>query len=459
MKIQSKLIAGFSVILTVFLISTLISLWALNSTQESAIGVEKRYRSLKAVEDLRLMAANLSITLLDLINEKNNAHTRQESLTFLTSFKKELAEDRVDHLTHASDQKHAKLFRTSFAHLETMLQIADEKLLPALQQGTLSQRAERQISQQLHSIRAQLLLKLDQIAKHDEQDIDLAEAEDIDNSANAKNMLILMLVFGIALGLAAFFVISRQIMLPIQATVAMLKDMASGDADLSKRIPITSKDELADLAEYFNQFISKLQKTINEIIGSAETSVAVVNALDKNSATIKDGTSEMTAMSGTISSATEQINANMNTMASSSEEASANVNSITAVVEELSANMNTIAAAAEEASVNMSGISDNVTTISKDLETVISKNASELSVSLQDINERTRRAQKISVQANEGAEANQKAMTELSDVTQQIGQILQLVNNIASQTNMLALNATIEAASAGQAGKGFDGGI
>jgi len=451
MKIQRKLSLGFVLVNGLFLVSTLISFWAINANKNSAHKVEEMHLSLEAVEDLKEMATELSLTLVDIVLDKE---FDEENEKFLDSFKQELIEDRKVYLAADMEPRHRVGYVHAFEVMEKMLKLGEMELIPALDGVTRKEEFER-IAAELRELRASLLSGLGEVAKVDREQIIVAKAEEEATSSKTKTLLILVLIFGAGMGIGAAFVIGRQIMTPLMGTLNILKGMSTGDADLNQRVPAKTHDELGELAGYFNDFLGNLQGTINEIIGSAETSVAVVNAIDQNSTVIQEGTDEMMAMSGTISAATEEINVNMSTMASSSEEASANVNSITAVVEELSANMNTIAAAAEEASVNMSGIAENVSTISQDIEQVISKNATELSTSLQDINERTKRAQAISLQANKGAEDNQKAMTELNEVTQQIGQILQLVNNIASQTNMLALNATIEAASAGQAGKGF----
>jgi len=451
MKIQKKLTLGFLLVNGLFLVSTLVSFWAINTNHDSAAKIEAYHGSLEAVEDLKQMATELSFAYMDLLVEPE---LMAEDEKFFADFKKEMASDKEEYINLATDPKHLAEYKTAFVRMEKMIVFGDEELIPATDRFTTKEQY-KQLSERLHAFQDELFKGLAKIAEFDRQQIEIGKAEEAAVNSETKTMLIFILVFGLAMGMSAAFYIGRQIMTPLMATVNILKGMASGDADLHQRVPAKTKDELGDLATYFNQFLENLQSTINEIIGSAETSAAVVHALDVNSAVIKDGTNEMAAMSGTISAATEEINVNMSMMASSSEEASANVNSITAVVEELSANMNTIAAAAEEASVNMAGIADNVGAISHDIETVISKNATELSTSLRDINERTKKAQQISLQANKGAEENQAAMTELNEVTQQIGQILQLVNNIASQTNMLALNATIEAASAGQAGKGF----
>ncbi len=81
--------------------------------------------------------------------------------------------------------------------------------------------------------------------------------------------------------------------------------------------------------------------------------------------------------------------------------------------------------------------------------------AQELSASVTEILGQARRSADITASAVTQADGTSQSVLELSTTAQKIGDIIQLINDIAGQTNLLALNATIEAARAGEAGKGF----
>ena len=108
--------------------------------------------------------------------------------------------------------------------------------------------------------------------------------------------------------------------------------------------------------------------------------------------------------------------------------------------EQTSHQAQTVAAAAEEASANV--------------QTVASA-AEEMSASINEISSQIANANRISSEAVEKAEGTNTIVQQLSQATQNIGDVVNLINDIAEQTNLLALNATIEAARAGDAGKGF----
>ncbi len=79
----------------------------------------------------------------------------------------------------------------------------------------------------------------------------------------------------------------------------------------------------------------------------------------------------------------------------------------------------------------------------------------QLSASIADISRHVNESSRISTSAVEEAERTKNTVSGLEAAAQRIGEVVSLINNIASQTNLLALNATIEAARAGEAGKGF----
>jgi methyl-accepting chemotaxis protein len=100
------------------------------------------------------------------------------------------------------------------------------------------------------------------------------------------------------------------------------------------------------------------------------------------------------------------------------------------------------------------GTSSGAAQASQDLSAVAAA-VEELNASVGEISRRLAEATSVAQQAARRADTSHTTMQELSEATARIGDIVQLINNIANQTNLLALNATIESARAGEAGKGF----
>ncbi|MGL4504117.1 MAG: HAMP domain-containing protein, partial [Aeromonas sobria] len=99
----------------------------------------------------------------------------------------------------------------------------------------------------------------------------LASAQQLqdDLASEARRSVVSQLMIGVLISLVALIFIwlmARQIVAPIRAVVARLKDIATGEGDLTQRIEIQRQDEIGELAKWFNSFLNKLQSTISQVI-------------------------------------------------------------------------------------------------------------------------------------------------------------------------------------------------
>ena len=199
---------------------------------------------------------------------------------------------------------------------------------------------------------------------------------------------------------------------PINNTVTMIKDIAQGEGDLSKRLIIKSKDEVRELADWFNLFIEKIQRII---IGISE-----------DSAKLDNSSNELLNISEDVAKDANDASTKAGVVASAAEEMSSNMTSIAAAAEQSSTNITLVSSATEEMTSNIHGIAKNT--------------------------EKTHITSKESVKKAKKASDN---INHLSQSAQDIGKVVETITEISEQTNLLALNATIEAARAGEAGRGF----
>ncbi|MDR2582250.1 MAG: methyl-accepting chemotaxis protein [Fibromonadaceae bacterium] len=293
-------------------------------------------------------------------------------------------------------------------------------------------------------------------------------------------ILIGFICFVIAIVIAV--VVGKSIAKPLVHMVEALKNITSGEGDLTQTIPVQSKDETGELAGYFNKLMAVLRKPIGEaksivshlvsvsedlssvsgLLASAseETlqqsneATKTTEQMSENINSMASGAEESSVSANEVAGAVVQVATNINAMASGAEEASANVNNVASAVEQVSENIHNMAAAAEEASVNANEVAGAAEQMSANMNTVAAA-VDEMSASINEISRNAGDASTVASEATIKSKDATEVMNNLGIAAKEIGQVTDVIKKIADKTNLLALNATIEAASAGEAGKGF----
>ncbi|MBI5896880.1 MAG: methyl-accepting chemotaxis protein, partial [Desulfobacterales bacterium] len=185
--------------------------------------------------------------------------------------------------------------------------------------------------------------------------------DDVDKAVAEKQAAIQMavasqrnwLLGAMALVMAALAVvitfIARQISRPILDAGAMLKDIAEGEGDLSRRLAVSSRDEIGEMAMWFNTFVAKLQAIVGQVAGSAHQVAGAAANLIGLSSQMDQGAAQTSGKADGVAAAAEQMSGNMNSVATAMEETATNVNVVASAAEQMSATIAEISQNTEKA--------------------------------------------------------------------------------------------------------------
>ncbi|MFO7603452.1 MAG: methyl-accepting chemotaxis protein [Gammaproteobacteria bacterium] len=214
-----------------------------------------------------------------------------------------------------------------------------------------------------------------------------------------------MVVLGILVSVGGGWFLVYLIVEPLKATVAVLDDIAEGEGDLTRRLEVRGKDEIAQLASGFNRFTEKIQFTVAQVSGAVSQLAAAAEEMSMITDETNDGVVKQKVETDKVASAMHEM------------EASA---------KEVTRNAEHAAEGTREA----------------DKEAEAGKQVVGLTVaSINGLAEEVERASGVISQLEKDSEG--------------IGTVVEVIQGIAEQTNLLALNAAIEAARAGEQGRGF----
>lgn len=218
-------------------------------------------------------------------------------------------------------------------------------------------------------------------------------------------LLVTGMLFFVAMLGSIYLFFRKAIIGHILKMARTIDELASGDGDLTKTIPVTSSDEIGGLAQGVNMLMSKIHDIMSHIVEDAVQLSSAAQQLSSTSEQMVIGIQEVSAQTGNVATASEEMTATSCEIA------------------------NNCVVAADQSQMATNSASTGMDVVERTIAVMV----------------------RIAAKVQESA----ASIESLGARSIQIGEIIGTIEDIADQTNLLALNAAIEAARAGEQGRGF----
>jgi len=477
-KISSKLLLGYSILIAVILIVALLGILSLWSIEESlAHAFETELYKIYVASDAK-DGTNTNIKNWLMIGLEDNPVRIQKIYDQIIADRETVGKlwDEIEE--RVSSPEGRKIYDATQTERANFLKVQDR-----LNECRLSNNKEEFIRiingdyEEAETSYLEAVSALVEFNKH----IFAEQEEYIVKTANTNILAsVIVTIVGVILAIVLALIISRAITHPIGICVNVAKNLAKGNTDVE--IPIEAKDETGDLANAMREMVKSIQLMYTEVITLSQQAIAghtksradhsqhlgayqkiIMGLNDTLSALVTPVEEAMKVMNrlanqdltirmngnyqGEMSNFKSDINKATENLENSLIQVDIAVDQITSASNEISSGSQMLAGSTSQQASSLEEISSSL----EEINSLTGNNADNAKAGLT-------LADQAMLAVDDGNKAMEKmnqAMAAILKSSQETANIIKTIDNIAFQTNLLALNAAVEAAHAGEAGKGF----
>jgi methyl-accepting chemotaxis protein len=420
--LAKKMLGGSGVNILIVLVLSGVALWTVDRLRAlQDVGADSAYDAIEA-SDMRALGPELYEVIADAEINRDLAATDKDWGTAKADAEKNFAA-----LTQSADTDGEKAnvadARKSY---DAIVDIFENKMLPILRQVKGVNADIQAIDGQVDDATAGLTKAM--TAFRDSNVAAARASDDVFDGTGQNASVVLMIIAGIAIlaALGIAYGLARAIVRPVRGMTQVMERLSGGD--MAVAVPgVGRADEIGGMASALNIFKDSMIEA--ERLRAEQERLKEAAAVQRKSdmARLADEFEQAVgSIVKSVSTAATELRASAQSMSTTADQTSKRSHAVAAASNEAATSVQTVAAAAEE-----------------------------LSSSVEEIARQISHSNDVTARAVSQAESTTNGIADMATAAQKIGDVVRLIEEIASQTNLLALNATIEAARAGEAGKGF----
>lgn len=422
--VAKKIYTGFFTVVVITALLGILSILNMEKLNDNSTDLTDRWMiNLELINEINYLTEHISVLQHQYVLEPNNSEMKEIENNFTTTFSEldKKIEEYDGRITLEENRKNFDEFKKKWNEYKRMngefLELGKNVNILQGFKGNQAQKLEELLkkSDGMYKDMQETLNALKQL-NHD----GAVQTDDENNQVFASSIKIVIsfLIVGLLAGVVIALVVSRSISKPLKTVRQDVEQVADGNLALED-VTVKNRDEIGQLVQAFN----KMKNNLREIIQG-------------------------------MSQSSEQLAASSEELSASAEETTAATNQVATSITDVTQTIELQGVKTEESAEVIGEIVNGIVQIAENA-SIVSESTME---TMNQANIGSEYIEKVTSQMNTIYQANietNNVMQSLEKRSNEIGQIIMLITDIADQTNLLALNAAIEAARAGEQGKGF----